>query len=235
MGQNSFWSRLQDSTDQQIAGQGTKIPVGSNELPAGTAELPSGVSYNSVHKDTTTLQSGADSFAGDFPQGFYYYGFIVNKGSSDITVSILKQDGNTIEGLIMEANTRLVVKGLNIMKLIVEAPATFRYDFIGNSKQPLAGNETLDIITYVVQTSNVISLEVESLPFTVPQNGTVFLQLVGTNNIASVSFDNGATTYELNGGSALGTNELYEFEIHVAQGDIVTVSGATPRETFYEA
>jgi len=69
--------------------------------------------------------------------------------------------------------------------------------------------------------------EFTSVPFSVPANGRINFQLVGTGNVATVSFNNGTTTYNINGGAALTSGALYEFTVSVASGDSFTVSGAT--------
>ncbi|PMP97461.1 MAG: hypothetical protein C0167_00945, partial [Nitrososphaera sp.] len=49
--------------------------------------------------------------------------------------------------------------------------------------------------------------------------------LSGTGAMASVTIN--GTSYALNSGTALTSGSLYEFAIHVLQGDSVSVSGAT--------
>lgn len=229
-GIDTFLKNLQNNT---VYDNTSNIPTNIKSKVKSSRDIASGSgSFNSIHQNTITI---VDNYSKRFPNGYYYYGYIVNKSNSDIVVSVLKQDGYTIENLVMEANTRLVMKGINIQELVVASPASFRFDFIGSDIQPLPGNETIDIITYVIQTSNIIPLKVETLPFTVPQNGTLYLQLVGTGAASSVSFDNGNTYYTLNGGTTLVTGSLYEFEIHVAENDKIQVENATVRKVFYEA
>jgi hypothetical protein len=69
--------------------------------------------------------------------------------------------------------------------------------------------------------------EFTSLPYSVPGNGRVVFQLEGTGAVATVSFNNGTTTYNLNSGNALTSGAIYEFSVAVAGGDSFTVSGAT--------
>jgi len=69
--------------------------------------------------------------------------------------------------------------------------------------------------------------EFTSLPFSVPANGRIVFQVEGTGAVATISFNNGSTTYQLNSGSTLANGAIYEFSIAVAQGDTFTVSGAT--------
>jgi len=69
--------------------------------------------------------------------------------------------------------------------------------------------------------------EFTSLPFSVPANGRIVFQLEGTGAIATISFNNGSTTYQLNSGSTLANGAIYEFSVAVAQGDTFTISGAT--------
>jgi len=69
--------------------------------------------------------------------------------------------------------------------------------------------------------------EFTSVPYTVPGNGRIVFQLAGTGAVATVSFNGGSTTYNLNAGTALGSGSLYEFSVAVAAGDSFTVSGAT--------
>ena len=57
---------------------------------------------------------------------------------------------------------------------------------------------------------------------TVPANGAVVLQVALSTSAVPVMVVNGATTY-LNSGVALNSNSLYEFIIHVASGDSITI------------
>jgi len=69
--------------------------------------------------------------------------------------------------------------------------------------------------------------EFTSLPYSVPANGRIIFQVEGTGNTATVSFNNGSTTYNLNSGSALANGAIYEFSVAVADGDSFTISNAT--------
>ena len=91
---------------------------------------------------------------------------------------------------------------------------------IGNIVSPLDGKRV------AVATWEDIT-EFTSLPYTVPGNGRIVIQLEGTGAVASVSFNGGSTTYNLNAGSTLGNGSIYEFSVAVAAGDVFTVSGAT--------
>ena len=70
-------------------------------------------------------------------------------------------------------------------------------------------------------------IEFTSVPYTVPANGRIVFQVEGTGNVATVSFNNNSTTYQLNSGSTLANGAIYEFSVAVAAGDVFTVSGAT--------
>ena len=70
-------------------------------------------------------------------------------------------------------------------------------------------------------------LSFTSLPYSVPGNGRIVFQLAGSGSVATVSFNNGSTTYNLNSGNALASGAIYEFSVGVASGDSFTVSGAT--------
>jgi hypothetical protein len=70
-------------------------------------------------------------------------------------------------------------------------------------------------------------IEFTSVPFSVPSAGRIVFQVAGTGATASISFNNGTTTYNLNSGNALNSNAIYEFSVAVAAGDVFTVSGAT--------
>jgi len=69
--------------------------------------------------------------------------------------------------------------------------------------------------------------EFTSVPYSVPSNGRIVFQLAGTGNVATVSFNNGSTTYTLNSGNALTSGAIYEFSVAVAISDSFTVSNAT--------
>ena len=70
-------------------------------------------------------------------------------------------------------------------------------------------------------------VEFTSLPFSVPGNGDIVFQVAGSGSVATVSFNNGTTTYNINSGGVLTSGALYEFTVAVASGDTFTVSGAT--------
>jgi hypothetical protein len=70
-------------------------------------------------------------------------------------------------------------------------------------------------------------VEFTSVPFTAPANGRIVFQLAGSGSVATVSFNGGSTTYQLNSGSTLGNGAIYEFSVAVAAGDVFMVSGAT--------
>jgi len=98
-----------------------------------------------------------------------------------------------------------------------------------------SGNVKVDLETALPAGSNTIGAvtqqqsitEFTSLPYSVPGNGRVTFQLAGTGAVATVSFNDGSTTYNLNAGSALTSGALYEFSVAVASGDSFTVSNAT--------
>jgi hypothetical protein len=69
--------------------------------------------------------------------------------------------------------------------------------------------------------------EFGTVPYSVPGNGRIVFQLVGSGSVATVSFNSGSTAYSLNGGNACASGALYEFSVAVASGDSFTVSNAT--------
>jgi hypothetical protein len=87
------------------------------------------------------------------------------------------------------------------------------------------------LISYNLQSVSINEAEnvteFTSLPYSVPANGRIVFQLEGTGATATISFNNGSTTYQLNSGSALANGAIYEFSVAVAQGDIFTITGAT--------
>ena len=70
-------------------------------------------------------------------------------------------------------------------------------------------------------------IQFTSLPFNAPGNGRIVFQVMGSNSVATVSFNGGSTTYSLNSGNTLINGAIYEFSVAVAAGDVFTVSGAT--------
>jgi len=87
------------------------------------------------------------------------------------------------------------------------------------------------LISYNLQSFSINEaenvIEFTSLPYSVPANGRIVFQVEGTGAIATISFNNGSTTYQLNSGSTLANGAIYEFSVAVAQGDTFTISGAT--------
>jgi hypothetical protein len=66
----------------------------------------------------------------------------------------------------------------------------------------------------------------------VPDRGTVYVQLIGTGSVATVTL-NQRWQPQFNSGTALANNAFYEFEFHVDKGDVVLVQGATVRRIFF--
>jgi len=87
------------------------------------------------------------------------------------------------------------------------------------------------LISYNLQSFSINEaenvIEFTSLPYSVPANGRIVFQVEGTGAIATISFNNGSTTYQLNSGSTLANGAIYEFSVAVASGDSFTISGAT--------
>jgi len=79
----------------------------------------------------------------------------------------------------------------------------------------------------MVSLQNEVIIEFTSIPYSVPKNGRIVFQLEGSGTPATVSFNGGTTTYDINSGASLTNGAIYEFSVSVAQGDIFTVSGAT--------
>jgi hypothetical protein len=75
--------------------------------------------------------------------------------------------------------------------------------------------------------------EFTTLPFSVPANGRIVFQVQGSASVATISFNNGTTTYQLNSGSTLASGAIYEFSVAVTSGDTFTISGATFIRGFY--
>ena len=117
---------------------------------------------------------------------------------------ILPQSTDEYEQLLSDFELNLVPVG----NVIITSPI----DASGNVKVGL-------------EAENVI--EFTSLPYSVPSNGRIVFQLEGSGSTATISFNNGSTTYQLNSGSTLANGAIYEFSVAVAQGDSFTISGAT--------
>jgi len=91
------------------------------------------------------------------------------------------------------------------------------------------------LISYNLQNANINAninvvenvTEFTSLPFSAPSSGRIVFQVEGSGSTATISFNNGSTTYQLNSGSALASGAIYEFSVAVASGDTFTISGAT--------
>ena len=60
--------------------------------------------------------------------------------------------------------------------------------------------------------------------YAIPRDGVLILQLSGAGTTASITIN--GTSYQLNSGNVLVSGALYEFSVHVLQGDAVGVSGA---------
>jgi len=98
-----------------------------------------------------------------------------------------------------------------------------------NINEPLDanGNVKVDIENTPTITQQQNITEFTSIPYSVPANGRIIFQLEGTGSAATISFNNGSTTYNINAGAILTSGAIYEFSVAVASGDVFTVSGAT--------
>jgi hypothetical protein len=66
----------------------------------------------------------------------------------------------------------------------------------------------------------------------VPDRGIVYVQLIGTGNVATITL-NQRWQPSFESGTALVNNAFYEFEFHVDKGDVVLIQGATVRRIFF--
>jgi hypothetical protein len=66
----------------------------------------------------------------------------------------------------------------------------------------------------------------------VPDRGIVYVQLIGTGNVATITL-NQKWQPNINSGAALVNNAFYEFEFHVDKGDVILVQNATVRRIFF--
>jgi hypothetical protein len=93
-------------------------------------------------------------------------------------------------------------------------------------------NNTQVSITSPLTTNNSVqtgkqTVVTTSNPFTISfQNASkVYIQLSGSNAVATITIN--GTAYNLNAGASLASGSLYEFEVHVNNGDTITLAGAT--------
>jgi hypothetical protein len=70
-----------------------------------------------------------------------------------------------------------------------------------------------------------------SIENTVPCTGTLYIQLVGTGSIATLTINQ--ETFNLNSGAVLSAGNLYEFQFHLEQGAEFHISGARIRAIFF--
>ena len=131
----------------------------------------------------------------------------------------------------LDANGNLKVDIESSTGLTISGPLDANGNVKVDLETPLpAGTNTIGNVNVANQPTVTESQSVTkftSLPYSVPANGRVVFQVEGTGGTATISFNNGSTTYQLNGGAALTKGAIYEFSVAVASGDSFTISGAT--------
>ncbi|MEM3656234.1 MAG: hypothetical protein QXP58_06965 [Thermoprotei archaeon] len=93
----------------------------------------------------------------------------------------------------------------------------------------IVGTPTVTVGNTLLNTARVVVVGTTN-PYTVPVTGALNIQVVGIGTIASLSITpsgGGTTTASLNSGSVLASGAWYEFRMHVASGDVASISGAT--------
>ena len=135
--------------------------------------------------------------------------------SGTVTVSGLQEDSSgNLKVDVEAANTTVPVNIEN-----------YPEDANGNLKVNIETSSTIPVNGTVIAQKTYTTIANGG---TAPANGIAILQLAGTGSIATVQISGaGNTALNLNGGNALASNALYEFAIHVLNGDVITVANAT--------
>ena len=138
-------------------------------------------------------------------------------------VSVSSSNVKIIKPVDSKGNVQVDVAGSSGNLATIVGPLDSNGNVNVDLKTPIpAGSNTIGAVT---QQQNIT--EFTSLPYSVPGTGRITFQLEGTGAVATVSFNNGSTTYNLNSGNVLASGSLYEFSVAVAGGDTFTVSNAT--------
>ena len=74
----------------------------------------------------------------------------------------------------------------------------------------------------LVNASGTVLTPSIGVSFTVPVNGALILQIALSTAVVPIISINGTPAY-LNGDVVLAANSLYEFMVHVSQGDTITI------------
>jgi len=150
----------------------------------------------------------------------------VNLALSQITISVSSESALNSVNFQILYYTKKPQSDYEVVSL--EAASSMWLSTIG-----LGASSSVDIASPLDSSGRVATApqeditEFTSVPFNVPAAGRIVFQLAGTGNVATVSFNNNSTPYNLNSGNALNSGAIYEFSVAVAQGDVFTVSNAT--------
>ena len=74
----------------------------------------------------------------------------------------------------------------------------------------------------ILSTINAVLTPSSGVSVTAPQNGVIVVQFILSTPVVPIIAINGATSY-LNSGNPVAGTALYEFAIHVASGDAITI------------
>jgi len=146
-------------------------------------------------------------------------------------VSISSSNVKIIKPVDSSGNVRVDVVESSGNSVSIVGPLDSNGNVDVDLKTPIpAGSNTIGNVNVanqptVTQAQSVT--EFTSLPYSVPGNGRIVFQLEGTGATATISFNGGTTTYQLNSGTALTNGAIYEFSVAVASSDSFTISGAT--------
>ena len=135
----------------------------------------------------------------------------------------LKSYGVDIIGPV-DANDHVLV---NIAAASTVVPISGSVSVVNTPSVTISGTPPVTISNTPTVTQQQSITEFTSLPYSVPGNGRIVFQIAGSGSVATISFNNGSTTYSLNSGSTLANGAIYEFSVAVAAGDVFQVSGAT--------
>ena len=80
--------------------------------------------------------------------------------------------------------------------------------------------------TLIYSTVNVSLSQTSGISVAAPGGGALIIQLAFSASAALMVSINGTTVY-LNSGGTISANSLYEFTLHVASGDTVTILAST--------
>ncbi len=145
-------------------------------------------------------------------------GYLFNNSSSPVTVTLTYWvKGGISQTIVLLPNQTFTFENLPLENFIGNGSVEYAYvashTVTGTPKVRISGGSFQDVAVFT------------SLPFTATATGKVILLLIGAGSVANLIVN--SSTAAANAGNALVNGAWYEFEVHVASGDVVNISNAT--------